>query len=561
MVDIGMGKYQEKTLEALLRGNHTYVIPPFQREFSWRKDEWDDFLEDTLNIMKNKKGYFFGFMTFKKALNDEIPVIEGQQRLAIVTILLSVVRDFLFEMGDNAWRELDKEYIKSIDVLSPEVPAVPKLVLADMNKDFFKKYIQEVDSPKNKIEKVKRERKVNLSNQLIFRCYAFFDDKLRTHTSGMDGKERKEYLIQIVRLVLRYFVVITSEVTDSHTAYSVFQSINDRGLDLNLTDLLKTYLFEKAGESLKEAKTKWDEIREILSLVNVNVFLRHYWLSTHEVIKEKDLLREIENNIKAKADIFKFLEDLKGEAEVYEALLSAKIDYWGNEDVVELLIELQMLTIQMALPLLMAAATHLNDKEFIKTLKLCINFTFRYLTIAESEHKVLERLFSDVAIAMRNGKIRNAEEVKKRFYREYIDDDTFMKLFAKKEIKTAKVAKYILRKIDDFLNLEKEKFSKKITLEHILPRTPDDEWTEYIKKNGMEKEELVHKIGNLTLLLGPINKKAQNAFFTKKRDEFYKKMTKLKINEPLKDIKSWNTKDIENRQKWLAEIAVKTWRI
>ncbi len=560
MIDIGIGDYQQKTIEQLLKENVSYVIPFFQREFSWRKDDWDDFIEDTFNVMKHKKGYFFGFMTFKKPVNNEIPVIEGQQRLATVTILISVVRDLLFEIGDNFWKDLDKEYIKLIDILSPETPAFYRLILSDMNRDFFKKYIQEVDSPKKKIGKFKNDRRVNLSNQLIFKCYKFFHDKIRSNIDDIDNKEKKDYLTEVVRSVLRNFVIITTEVTDSHTAYSIFQTINDRGLDLNLTDLLKTYLFEKVGESWKDAKAKWDEIREILSLVNVSAFLRHYWLSSQGVIREKDLLGQIESRIKTKTDVFKFLEDLKDDAEVYEALLNPRRDYWGDKNIIELLNELQILTIQMALPLLMAG-NYLKGKEFINVVQICINFTFRYLTIAEAEHKVLEKLFSDIAIDIRKGRIKNTEEMKKRLSREYIDDDTFIKLFAKKEIKTAKVSKYILKKVDDFLNRDREKFSDKITLEHILPVTPDDEWTEYIKKNEIEKDELVNRIGNLTLLLSPVNKKAQNAFFTKKRDEFYKKMTKLKINESLKEIKSWNSEDIEKRQEWLAEIAVKIWRI
>jgi uncharacterized protein with ParB-like and HNH nuclease domain len=560
MLDIGIGNYQQQTLEQLLKNNLSYVVPFFQREFSWGKDDWDDFLEDANKTMKEKKGHFFGFMTFKKPENDEIPIIEGQQRLATVTILISVVRDLLLEMEDDFWKDLNKEYIKSIDILSPETPPFFKLILSEMNKEFFKKYVQEESTPNKKIDKFKIERKVNLSNQLIFKCYKFFQDELKKKIEKMSNKEAKDYLVEIVRSVLRNFIIITTEVTDSSAAYNIFQTLNDRGLDLNVTDLLKTYLFEKVGESWRDAKEKWDAIREILSLANTNAFLRHYWLSTHEVVKEKDLLREIQSRIKTKADVFKFLEDLKGEAEVYEALLNPTIDYWGNKKIVEHLYELQILTTQMALPLLMAG-NKLPEKEFINLLQSCIDFTFRYLTIAEAEHKVLEKLFSDIAIDIREGKIKNAEQMKKRLSREHIDDDTFKKLFTKKEIKVAKVAKYVLQKIDDYLSPDEEKYSDRITLEHILPRNPDKEWMEYLLKNNIEKDELVNRIGNLTLLIGKVNKKAQNAFFTKKRDYFYKKMTKLKINESLKDIHSWTKEDIEKRQEGFAELAVKIWSI
>jgi len=561
MLDIGIRNYQQQTLEQLLKSNCSYVVPYFQREFSWEKDDWDDLLEDVIKSMKQTRGHFFGFMTFKKAENDEIPIIEGQQRIATVTILVSVVRDMLLEMNEDIGKDLNKEYIKSIDSLSPETPPFFKLILSEMNKDFFKKYIQEENSPNKKFEQFRAEKKVNLSNELIFKCYRFFHDELKKKAEKIGNKEKKDYLVDIVRTVLRNFIVITAEVIDSSAAYNIFQTLNDRGLDLTVTDLLKTYLFDKVGDSWREAKEKWDTIREILSVVNTNAFLRHYWLSTHGVVKEKDLYKEIESEVKNKADVFKFLENLKGEAEVYEALLNPKEDYWGNKTTVDLLNELQILTTQMALPLLMAGS-RLHEKEFINLLQLCIGFTFRYLTIAEAEHKVLEKLFSDIAIDIREGKIKNAEEVKKKkLSREYRDDDMFIKLFAKKEIKVAKVAKYILKKIDDFLSAEKEKYSDRITLEHILPRNPDKEWTVYMKKNTMEKDELVNRIGNLTLLLGKVNREAQNAFFIKKRDLFYKKMTKLKINEPLKEIDSWTKEDIEKRQEELAEIAVKIWKI
>jgi len=559
MPNIGIRNYQQQTLEQLLKKNFSYEVPYFQREFSWGKDDWDDLLEDTIKAMKEKKGHFFGFMTFSEAQDAAIPIIEGQQRLTTVSILLSVARDLLLEMDEEYWKRLNEEYIKSTDILNPETPPFFKLILSEMNKDFFRKYIQEEDIPIKKIEKYKTEKKVNLSNDLIFKCYKFFYDEFKKKTEKMDNKATKNYLIEIVRTVLREFIVITAEVADSYAAYNIFQTLNDRGLDLTITDLLKIYLFEKAKNSWRDAKEKWDAIREILSVVNTNAFLRHYWLSTHGVVQEKHLLKEIASNIKTQAEVFKFLEDLKGEAEAYEALLNPKIDYWANKSVVDLLNELQILTTQMTLPLLMAGS-RLQEKEFINLLKLCIGFTFRYLTVAEAEHKVLEKLFSDIAIGLREGTIKSSEQIKKRLSGEYHDDDTFMKLFAKKEIKVAKVAKYLLMKIDDFLSQDKEKYSEKITLEHVLPRNPDKEWIEYIKKFNIEKDELVNRIGNLTLLIGKVNKEAQNAFFTKKV-HLYKKNTKLIINEPLKEIKSWTKQDIENRQKWLADKAVQIWRI
>ena len=179
----------------------------------------------------------------------------------------------------------------------------------------------------------------------------------------------------------------------------------------------------------------------------------------------------------------------------------------------------------------------------------------------EKENKVLERLFSDIAIGIRKGEIGNSSQVREKLLKEYIPDDTFRLSFSEKDIKTIKVATYILKKIEESLDPLQEKISTKITLEHILPRNPDKAWINYLRRNNMEKDEWVYRIGNLTLLLGKVNKKALNSFFTIKRDEFYKKMTRLKINEDLKSIKNWTDVEINERQNRLAEQAVKVWKI
>jgi hypothetical protein len=128
-----------------------------------------------------------------------------------------------------------------------------------------------------------------------------------------------------------------------------------------------------------------------------------------------------------------------------------------------------------------------------------------------------------------------------------------------KEIKLHNVAKYILQNIELNLEPEMEKFSQKITLEHILPRNPEPKWKEYLKENKMDHAQWVNKLGNLTLLLGKVNKAAQNKFIEEKVN--YYKSSKLKLNENLMNKKSWTEKDIKDRQDWLAGLCLKIWKL
>jgi len=564
MNDIGLQNIQQDSMESILKGYSNYEVPFFQREYSWSKDEWIDFWDDSIKAKEYQSKHFFGFMTFRKEIDDKIFIIEGQQRLTTIVILLCLGRDLFFQYNDEDWKEFER-YIIIKDALSPYEPFAPKLVLSDLNKDFFTKYIQECDQPENKFNTFDNELNVSLTNKNLFECYRYLYNELNKKIKNLSPDDKKDFIRELIKTVLRNFIIVKTEVTDNKAAFNIFQTLNDRGLDLTITDLLKIYLFDKVGTSWQEAKDKWDEIRETLSQQNTNSFLRHFWLSKYSVIKEKELLNAIEKKVNKKNEVFKFLDELKDDADYYDALLNPSKGFWGkrSQEIVDLLEELQILSKQQPLPLLMASCKEerFHTNEFIKLLEMCISFIFRYLTISERENKELERLFSDIAIDIRKGKIKDTREVRERLLREYVDDQSFIENFSKKHIKSIKVAKYVLMKIENHLSNENEKVNRKITLEHILPKSPNEEWKIYLKSNKMDKEDYIYRIGNLTLLLQKPNKDATNHFYTKKRDDIYKKETKLKINEDLKTMKSWTQFNIDSRQEKLAKIAVNIWKI
>jgi len=554
-MDIGITDLKSRPIEEILQRKATYKLPVFQREYSWTKSEWNEFIEDGLALINSKEGHFFGFMTFRIEVNGDVIIIEGQQRLSTLTILICLVRDILYQDHQALWEKFDQEFIKSTDTYKVGETRHLRLQLSDLNHNFFRKYIQEVNNPNNKIEQYKDEKKVNKSNQLIWSCYKYFLDEINKQTKKKNNQQKYEFLRDLIQSINQKFIVVSTEVRNEIIAYNIFQTLNNRGLDLSLTDLMKVYLFGIAGSKIEDAKIIWDEIRENLGQVNTNTFFRHYWLSTEGIVKESDLLKEMKKRIKGKSEVINFLENLKSESEMYEALISPSKDYWGDKEIVELLEDLQILSKQLPLPILLAVSKCLNTKKELKQIiDLLTKYTFRYQTIAEKENKNYERLLSDTSIQIRKREITKCEEIAKILRKEDVDDETFQYIFVDKEIKRANVAKYIFRLIEKHLDPLQEKFSSTLTLEHILPRKPDEEWKKYLIKNKMVVEDFVHRIGNMTILLGKINSKLKNKFITKK-SKHYEKDTVLKINQGLIDKKTWNTKDIEDRSWWLAELA------
>ena len=558
-MNIGLKNMNSCKFENLLNGQITYQLPYFQREYSWTKDEWSELVDDIKKSLETGEEHFLGFMTFIEN-EDVITIIEGQQRLSTVTIIICLVRDMLYSYNDNTYDGIDREFIRVVDPLFPSREKFLKLKLSGKNEEYFRTTIQRLDYPDHKIEDYKqKEKKINRSNKLIFNAYKYFHDSLKELSQGQ--KDRNEFLRSFLSALLRKFIVARTYVTDEIAAYIIFQTLNNRGLDLALSDLLKVYLLNNTKGKLDVAKSIWEQIKENLSFVNANSFFRHYWLSKYGVVKEADLLNEVRKKFNKESSTFEFLDNLKIEAETYEALLKPTTDFWNNHGIVELLDELLILTNQSALPLLLAIMRHFESEEEKKNcIKIIINYIFRYLNIAEWENKRLERLFSDSAIEIRNGEIKYSDQLRAKLKKEYVGDDTFIDLFKNKEIKKSLMAKYILEKIEKNLEPDKEKFSNKITLEHILPINPDEQWLKYLKEEKLEKEDAVHRLGNMTLVLGNVNKKLQNKIYHEKFSDLSKTST-LRINEYFKNKRTWNLADINERQEMLAMEANKIWYI
>ena len=564
----------------MFKGGNFYKVPPNQRDFEWEKPLLEEFWNDLINSYDAKdKSYFFGSTIFEYGDNNEVVIYDGQQRLAVVTTLWAVVRDLLhvnFKETDIA-DTIQKNYISE---RTEKKENIVKLTLNLRNKDFFYDCIQlPPDSKKTFEEYEKIHGKLNETNKKIKNCYLFFKEAINKafedRKLGMD-KEKIEFMTDISQHLRDHFSLVIIGITDEEEAYMVFETVNQKRAELSVADLFKNYLIrktKKAGDRKKVIEL-WKDIADALDN-KIKAFLKHYWHSKREVITERRLFKELKKYIeKEKYNPLELVNELKGEAKIYSALGNPDDDYWDKKDIKELVREFNILNVKQPLPVLVVGRKKFSNGTFKKLLTLMINFSFRYNIICNLPPNVLERKYSDIAINIRDGKIKDIKsiinEIKK--IEKYPNDKLFAEIFIGKILKRGKnkLARYILEKIE--VNKQSKmpitkrpeplKFED-FTLEHILPQSPDDEWKTYFKTKGISDEDvekLIYRVGNLTLLDNPKNSFVKNEFITKKCQKAYNSSL-LKINESLHNLKEWNEKDIEKREAYFLKEAREVWNI
>lgn len=544
-----------QTIDQLLSTNIVYKVPQYQRCFSWEKEHVEAFWEDLLDTMKDpaREDYFLGSMIFRKIKDGEMEIIDGQQRLAVITIFFSCIRDYYFDIGNmQGVGEINPIYIGR----RREGSLKFKLKLNEQDGNFFQSYIQE--NGKRNFEKTRGRPE---SHKLILNARKIIYEKICEELQKFNNDEdKKGFLENLKDTVASKFKVLSTYVDSAEEAFVVFETLNDRGLELSIADLLKNHIYSKAGEKLEIVKTIWEEIMDMLDSKEISKFLRCYWNSSKYLIREKGLYRALKNHLRNNEEVLSFVKELRNEAEIYDKLINPSNDNWHDKKIVKLLEELKSLNVRQIYPLLLSAYVKFGlSKEFKMIVESAIVLTFRYSIICGLNPNKLEVGYSDIAIKLRQGE--DLSYVNQKFLQLNPADEKFIEEFREKEITNQKVARYLLIKITEYFLAEKDvSTNADISLEHIMPQKPNLDWQKYIIKQKINHEDFIDRIGNLALLTGPRNSRASNKLFQIKRSEVYSRS----ISPITKDIcryKEWNEETICDRQKKLAAIAGKVWKL
>ncbi len=538
----------------LFNDQKTYSVPLFQRSYSWKKEQIEELYSDIVSYSDSKDDaeYFIGTMVFSPhSEKTKVTILDGQQRFASIFIFLAALRDAL-KKSDLAPKD---DWIDEIDktIFRRATPSIEKRSKLELNKD-DKFYFEEI------VINGIIHRADKHSHSLLKGNYEYLSDIVRKGIEAVG----ENYVRNILDVIYNKLFLIRIDVSDEVNANLLFETLNDRGLDLSAADLIKNYLFSMAGNDFEFISSNWDRMSDQIGDNNISRYLRHYWISSFDFVKKENLYRSIKQKITPKK-VKDFSESISHESVAYSNLINPTAEFWEDNEIVGLLNDLSTLRVEQVYILLLAITIKLFDKKdkIKRLMKTLINFTFRYNTISGLDPKVLENLYGSLSVNFRNDKL-SVNEVIEEIKEKNPSSDIFKASFAEFQTRNRKLAKYILFKINHHKMDEQNRKEltinvDNVNLEHIIPKNPNSDWGKFIKEEGIKLSDILYKIGNQTILYKEYNKELSNQFFDKKLKVYNK--SELPINKSLTELSRFGQDEVEKRQLKFAEIANQLWSL
>ncbi len=558
---------ENKTIKTMFRSYPMMSIPNFQREYSWDKYYYNTFFIDILEGIKqeDKKlintDYFIGTMVFSgsEKKDESIEVIDGQQRLTVITILLSVLTSKFKNIKEEDLAEATFEYIKTKDDYGRPIPKLKSIT----SYPYFEAYVQSIE--KMDVEPA-TEEEINIKQTYNYFESELEEMKLKGKYDFNENTPYKDLLIAIRDQILQMNVIsILTEEKDS--AYEIFEILNAKGKNLASIDLIKNTIYSKfhADDNAKDKiiENKWEGIKTTLRSRNPNIgfatFYRHYWISKYQKTTNSKLYDSFKKHIKSnKKSYEKFVKDLSTMAETYMKIVSPNIDDYNNRKEYNWLIqslkaiEKTFGVTQARIALLalfkLKSNNEISSKAFKDAVNYIENFIFAYTGVLKNQANIYESRFSKLAIKLRESKDKSdTNNILKEYLYQAFEDrypqkeeflSGFVRLrFSKEESPTNTITKYVLNKISSKLN-NSEVYSIDSSIEHIINEDISNDNTLFI--------------GNLICLEIDLNNEDSDLAYEEKL-EVYKKSKYDQVLNFCNKYPNFNENDIEERSKILGE--------
>lgn len=501
--------------------------------------------------------YFLGSIVAIERSPNQLELVDGQQRLTTSAILLAAIRDYFEGVGDRERAEvIEGAHLFTRDLRSLEVR--PKLRLGASDNEFFLQHV---------LRRPAERTQPPLPSQESHRRLLAAARAANEHVAKLVSLTHNpaDILLNWVDFTRDQGRVILVVVPDESNAFVIFETLNDRGLDLAVSDLLKNYLFAKSGDRIGETQDRWTSMVAALeSSENENItlsFLRHFWSSRNGVTREKELYKEIRNTIDSKEKAVSFAQDCVRYSRNYIALLNPDHEIWPASGNLRTSIEtLNMLGSVQVRPLLLSVLERFGLDNFDRPLKMIVNAVVRFLVVGGGGAGTLEKLYCELAQKISRGAATELDLLRADLRRIAPNDVEFEKAFATFSVSKSDIARYYLRSLEERVSqtgaeLLPNSNPRIVNLEHILPQRPSASWN----IDADEARALTKRLGNMVLMLSSDNVTAANSDFDTKRS-FYAQ-SGISLTRQLAEYTLWDEDSISQRQRQLAGIAIKVWAI
>ncbi len=537
--------------------NNQFVIPIYQRLYSWGKEQCEQLWDDIIKIGGNDKmnGHFIGSILYVRVddtHSSPLLIIDGQQRLTTITLLFIALRNHLSEEVEIL-KKFSRKKVESYLINSDKDGDKKfRLILSESDKDTLLFLID------------KNKRKPSEPSLKIVENFKLFEEWIRKNT------DKLETIFKGLEKLMIVWIALKKEKDDPQL---IFESMNSKGIELTQTDLIRNYIVMETEVEKQEYfyNQYWRAMEEDFKQNEklFDRFVKHYLtIKTGKIPNEKRVYEAFkryqqERGIETEA----LLQDLQKYCGYFCQIAFKKEADKDLNKALSFLVDLEM---DVIYPLLLELYSDYSDgvlskQDFIPIIYLTESYICRRAVCGIPSNGLNKFFPSFTKKIDKKQYLKSVEEHfgsltgNQKFPNDFEFKDSFItkELYGRNKTKKKKT-KYFLERLENFDTKEPVN-TKECTIEHIMPQTLEEEWERDLGENFQAiHEKYLNTIGNLTLT--GYNEKYSNNSFQEKRDmEKGFKQSPLKLNQSLKDLESFGEKEIEKRASDLADWALKIW--
>lgn len=541
----------------ILNGNKQFLIPVYQRYYSWDIEQCRRLWNDIVDMQKrNKAGHFVGSIVniAEQAMPTGVQkymIIDGQQRMTTLTLLLLALRDYAIQHPEDTTinsRRIDNMLLKNEYEVGDERY---KLLLTETDRDILIRLVESKPIPDG-------------TKSRLIDNYKFFSDKIADR--DLQPAEIYESIgkLQIVNITL-------DRTMDD--AQAIFESLNSTGKELSESDLIRNYVLMglEPSEQTYVYEHLWRPMEQLFVYETqdsvMDSFFRHYLtMKLTRIPKQGRVYEEFKlYHLNCEfGTIRELCQDLLNYAKFYTDIVFKRSNNAELKRLYEDIVDLRM---EVSYPFLLkvhndCAEGTITEDNLKEILRLCISYVLRR-SICDIPTNSMNKTFATLRNSIRPDDYMNSVKaffVLQDTYKEFPDNDKFMAAFMSRDIYTMRARNYILSRLENFGN-KAPIIIENYTIEHIMPQNTSlsPEWQHDLGVNWKEiQKTYIHTIGNLTLTAYN-SEMSDRPFMDKMNMPGGFKESALRLNAYLVKLTEWNEDHIKERAQQLAAKAVQIW--
>jgi uncharacterized protein with ParB-like and HNH nuclease domain len=554
-------KGEQHPIKKIFSDDFMFTIPLYQRPYAWTKEEAGELLEDLLTFLGDGNEaidelnpYFLGSIVLIKSEQPAAEIVDGQQRLTTLTILLAALRASLPTEHANDLTT----FLYQKGSLIAGTPNRYRLTLRERDADFFKAYIQN-EGGINKLKELNSAELMDSQKLIKENAHLFLQ---RFQAIG------EQCCIRLAQFIITQCFLVVVSTPDFDSAYRIFSVLNNRGLDLSVTDILKAEIIGKIPEWQQEKYTKkWEDIEEALGRELFKDLFSHIRMIKEKKKLNKSVLKDFQENINPAADPQQFIDEtLDPYANAFSEIQNLRYEsVWRADEINQLFKFLGNIdNFDWIPPAIFYLSRNYNNPDNLVRFFTDLDRLAAGLMIVRSN--INERI-------ERYGRLLNAIEQEEDLFNSNSplqftqeESNNILKVLDSDLYLIKKIRRYVLLRLDAALSEGEASYNfSNITVEHVLPQNPaaNSEWMKWFPSQE-ERDQYVHRLGNLVLLSSGKNSQAQNYDFDVKKQKYFTTKTGISpfalTTQVLRE-QEWTPEVIARRQKELINVLKNLWRL